>query len=65
MGSLRYMSPELLEGYANIRNSSFLLQADVYSLALLLWEIWMRCPDLFEGKPPPGIITSHLKPFHI
>ncbi|XP_051700851.2 anti-Muellerian hormone type-2 receptor isoform X1 [Oryctolagus cuniculus] len=31
-----------------------LRRADVYSLALLLWEILSRCPDLRpDGRPPP------------
>lgn len=49
-GTLRYMSPEVLEGSVNLKNTWYLMQGDVYALALLLWEIWMRCSDLFEGK---------------
>lgn len=49
-GTLRYMSPEILEGSVNLKNTGYLMQGDVYALALLLWEIWMRCSDLFEGK---------------
>ena len=52
VGSLRYMSPEILEGCVDQGWS--LVQADVYSLGLLLWEIWMRCSDLFEGNGDPG-----------
>lgn len=44
------MSPEILEGSVNLKNTGYLMQGDVYALALLLWEIWMRCSDLFEGK---------------
>lgn len=53
-GTLRYMSPEILQGSVNLRDSAYLMQGDVYALALLLWEIWMRCSDLFEGKPASG-----------
>lgn len=48
-GTLHYMSPEVLEGSVNLRSSAFLMQGDVYALGLILWEIWMRCSDLFEG----------------
>ncbi|XP_068598411.1 LOW QUALITY PROTEIN: anti-Muellerian hormone type-2 receptor-like [Brachionichthys hirsutus] len=58
-GTLRYMSPEILEGSVNLTNSSYLMQGDIYALALLLWEIWMRCIDLFEG----GIVPRHLLPY--
>lgn len=47
-GTLRYMSPEVLEGSVNLQ-SGWCLQGDVYALGLLLWEIWMRCSDLREG----------------
>lgn len=49
-GTLRYLSPEILQGSVNLSDGTFLLQGDVYALALLLWEIWMRCSDLFQGK---------------
>ncbi|XP_068172221.1 bone morphogenetic protein receptor type-2-like [Antennarius striatus] len=58
-GTLRYMSPEILEGSVNLTNTSYLIQGDIYALALLLWEIWMRCFDLFEG----GIVPQHLLPY--
>lgn len=48
-GTLRYMSPEILEGSVNLRNNRYMLAADVYSLALLLWEIWMCCSDFSHG----------------
>lgn len=50
LGTLRYMAPEILEGSVNLSNTWCLLQGDIYALGLLLWEIWMRCSDLFEGK---------------
>lgn len=50
LGTLRYMSPEILEGSVNLSSSWCLMQADIYALGLLLWEIWMCCSDLFEGK---------------
>ncbi|XP_036956733.1 bone morphogenetic protein receptor type-2-like isoform X2 [Acanthopagrus latus] len=51
LGTLRYMSPEVLEGSVNLKNTWSLMQADMYALALLLWEIWMRCSDLFKVVP--------------
>ncbi|XP_075997460.1 bone morphogenetic protein receptor type-2-like [Genypterus blacodes] len=59
VGTLRYMSPEILEGSVNLSNSWCLMQGDVYALGLLLWEIWMRCTDLFEGS----IVPEHLLPY--
>ncbi|CAL8380421.1 unnamed protein product [Boreogadus saida] len=57
VGSLRYMSPEILEGCVDQGWS--LVQADVYSLGLLLWEIWMRCSDLFEDD----MVHKHTLPY--
>ncbi|XP_069042351.1 bone morphogenetic protein receptor type-2 [Lepisosteus oculatus] len=53
VGTLRYMAPEVLDGHLNLRNRSELKQADVYALGLLLWEIAMRCTDLFPGARVP------------
>ncbi|XP_028265200.1 anti-Muellerian hormone type-2 receptor-like [Parambassis ranga] len=61
LGTLNYMSPEILEGSVNLRSSCFLMQGDVYALSLLLWEIWMRCSDLSEG----GIAPQHLLPYEV
>lgn len=57
VGSLRYMAPEILEGSANLAGGRGLLQADVYSLGLLLWEIWTRCADLCPGEGHGGGAT--------
>ncbi|KAI5606661.1 bone morphogenetic protein receptor, type II a (serine/threonine kinase) isoform X1, partial [Silurus asotus] len=59
MCTLQYLAPEILEGCANLNSSYFLLQADVYSLGLLLWEILMRCSDLCTGSPVP----VHMLPY--
>ncbi|XP_029907283.1 anti-Muellerian hormone type-2 receptor isoform X2 [Myripristis murdjan] len=58
-GTLRYMSPEILEGSVNLSSGWCLMQGDVYALGLLLWEIWMRCSNLFEG----GLIPDHQLPY--
>ncbi|XP_040014748.1 bone morphogenetic protein receptor type-2-like isoform X2 [Xiphias gladius] len=59
VGTLHYMSPEILEGSVNLSSSWCLMQGDIYALGLLLWEIWMRCSDLFEGS----IVPQHLLPY--
>ncbi|XP_031214990.1 anti-Muellerian hormone type-2 receptor isoform X3 [Mastomys coucha] len=46
-GTQRYMAPELLDKTLDLQDWGTALQrADVYSLALLLWEILSRCSDL-------------------
>ncbi|CAF96520.1 unnamed protein product, partial [Tetraodon nigroviridis] len=52
-GTLRYMSPEILEGSVDLKNNRYMLPADVYSLALLLWEIWTCCSDFSNGRVAP------------
>jgi bone morphogenetic protein receptor type-2 len=42
------MAPEVLEGAVNLRDcESSLKQIDVYALGLVLWELAVRCPDLY------------------
>ncbi|XP_062841131.1 bone morphogenetic protein receptor type-2-like [Trichomycterus rosablanca] len=53
MGTLQYMSPEILEGCVNLSSGQCLLQGDVYSLGLLLWEMFMRCSDLCKDTSVP------------
>ncbi|KAI4587855.1 hypothetical protein MJG53_020533, partial [Ovis ammon polii x Ovis aries] len=56
-GTQRYMAPELLDKTLDLQDwGTALRRADVYSLALLLWEIMSRCPDLRPGEAglPPG-----------
>nr|XP_005991518.2 PREDICTED: bone morphogenetic protein receptor type-2-like [Latimeria chalumnae] len=49
VGTLHYMSPEILDGSLNLNNwKTALKQADVYSVGLILWEIFMRCTRLFQ-----------------
>ena len=58
LGTLRYMAPEILEGAVNLSRRWCLMQTDIYALGLLLWEIWMRCSDLYEGKLKSQIILE-------
>uniref|UniRef100_A0A182QQA2 Serine/threonine-protein kinase receptor n=1 Tax=Anopheles farauti TaxID=69004 RepID=A0A182QQA2_9DIPT len=55
VGTVRYMAPEVLEGAVNLRDcESALKQIDVYTLALVLWELANRCEDFFpDGTPVP------------
>ncbi|KAJ8257965.1 hypothetical protein GJAV_G00191660 [Gymnothorax javanicus] len=53
IGTLCYMSPEVLEGCVNLESPRYLLQGDVYALGLLLWEVWTRCHELYSGSAVP------------
>ncbi|XP_072253699.1 bone morphogenetic protein receptor type-2-like [Leuresthes tenuis] len=54
VGTVRYMSPEVLGGALNLRDcESALKQVDVYALGLLYWESFRRCSDLFPGEAAP------------
>ena len=50
-GTSRYMSPELLDRYADIGRPESYKQVDIYSLSLVLWEILNKCnfPELDES----------------
>ncbi|XP_050306503.1 activin receptor type-2B [Anthonomus grandis grandis] len=51
-GTLRYMSPEVLEGAVNLRDcESALKQTDMYALGLVLWELGTRCADMQNSEP--------------
>ncbi|KAM4688171.1 TGF-beta receptor type-2 [Discoglossus pictus] len=57
VGTARYMAPEVLESRINLENMESFKQTDVYSLALVLWEITSRCNGIGEVKdyePPFG-----------
>ncbi|XP_058470078.1 bone morphogenetic protein receptor type-2-like [Solea solea] len=54
VGTVRYMAPEVLGGALNLRDcESALKQVDVYALALIYWESFRRCRDLFPGESVP------------
>ncbi|XP_061147506.1 anti-Muellerian hormone type-2 receptor-like, partial [Syngnathus typhle] len=56
--TLCYVAPEILDGCVSLFSSCF-LHGDVYALGLLLWEICMRCSDLFED----GTVPQHHLPY--
>ncbi|XP_053545763.1 TGF-beta receptor type-2-like [Bombina bombina] len=43
VGTARYMAPEVLESRVNLEDLESFKQMDVYSLALVLWELGSRC----------------------
>ncbi|KAM9385065.1 TGF-beta receptor type-2-like [Pholidichthys leucotaenia] len=62
VGTARYMAPEVLESRINLENIEAFKQADVYSMALVLWEIISRCSAIGEVKeyePPFGNLREH------
>ncbi|KAJ8013379.1 hypothetical protein DPEC_G00052660 [Dallia pectoralis] len=57
VGTARYMAPEVLESRLNLENIESFKETDVYSMALVLWEITSRCRAIGEVKdyePPYG-----------
>lgn len=43
VGTARYMAPEVLESRVNLEDLEAFKQMDVYSMALVLWEMSSRC----------------------
>lgn len=43
VGTARYMAPEVLESRVNLEDLEAFKQIDVYSMALVLWEMSSRC----------------------
>ncbi|XP_043922596.1 TGF-beta receptor type-2 isoform X2 [Protopterus annectens] len=57
VGTARYMAPEVLESRINLENIESFKQTDVYSMALVLWELSSRCSaagDVKDYEPPFG-----------
>ncbi|KAL4618093.1 TGF-beta receptor type-2-like isoform X1 [Arapaima gigas] len=50
VGTARYMAPEVLESRVNLEDPEAFKQMDVYSLALVLWEMVSRCEAIGEVK---------------
>ncbi|XP_057288062.1 anti-Muellerian hormone type-2 receptor-like, partial [Pezoporus wallicus] len=60
VGTQRYLAPEILDESPDLRAwGRALLQADVYALALLLWEILSRCQALSPGAPVPAFRLAY------
>ncbi|KAM9252262.1 LOW QUALITY PROTEIN: anti-Muellerian hormone type-2 receptor [Cariama cristata] len=59
-GTQRYLAPEILDESLDLRAwGRALRQADVYALALLLWEILSRCQALSPGVPVPAFRLAY------
>lgn len=76
VGTLRYMAPEVLDGALNLREcEASLKEIDVYAMSLVIWEITMRCSDIYgketvpDYKPPfeielgPSITSEHIRDY--
>ncbi|XP_039611309.1 TGF-beta receptor type-2 [Polypterus senegalus] len=50
VGTARYMAPEVLESRVNLEDLESFKQMDVYSMALVLWEMASRCNVTGEVK---------------
>ncbi|XP_030066427.1 TGF-beta receptor type-2 [Microcaecilia unicolor] len=50
VGTARYMAPEVLESRVNLEDLESFKQMDVYSMALVLWEMASRCETVGEVK---------------
>lgn len=50
VGTARYMAPEVLESRVNLEDLEAFKQMDVYSMALVLWEMASRCHVIGEVK---------------
>uniref|UniRef100_A0A8C6SGY3 Serine/threonine-protein kinase receptor n=1 Tax=Neogobius melanostomus TaxID=47308 RepID=A0A8C6SGY3_9GOBI len=50
VGTARYMAPEVLESRVNLEDLEAFKQIDVYSMALVLWEMASRCQAIGEVK---------------
>ena len=45
------MAPEVLDGAVNLREcEASLKEIDVYAMSVVLWEIAMRCSDIYGRK---------------
>ncbi|KAL4717867.1 hypothetical protein ACJJTC_005712 [Scirpophaga incertulas] len=60
-GTLRYLSPEALEGALDLSGARTALCAvDVFALGLVLWEALWRCSGAHAGRTPPYAPPYHL-----
>ncbi|KAJ0000060.1 hypothetical protein NQD34_011902 [Periophthalmus magnuspinnatus] len=50
VGTAWYMAPEVLEARLNLENMESFKQTDIYSMALVLWEMTSRCEAVGEVK---------------
>lgn len=58
-GTSRYLAPEILKGTIKVGEIASYVKADVYSLALIMWEVCRRC----EWSDWSGEVASHEIPY--
>lgn len=63
VGTARYMAPEVLESRVNLEDLEAFKQMDVYSMALVLWEMASRCHVIGGGSFSvlPGFFLWHYR----
>lgn len=68
------MAPEVLEARLNLENIESFKQADIYSMALVLWEMTSRCEAvggqcrcqaLLAGADGGGEVNKHAQVTHM
>ncbi|PKU35181.1 tgf-beta receptor type-2-like [Limosa lapponica baueri] len=62
VGTARYMAPEVLESRVNLEDLESFKQMDVYSMALVLWEMASRCEVVGGRSIAPGLPHVFLLP---
>ncbi|KAM8857018.1 LOW QUALITY PROTEIN: TGF-beta receptor type-2-like [Synchiropus picturatus] len=60
VGTARYMAPEVLESRVNLEDPETFKQMDVYSLALVLWEMGSRCRATGEVRSYQPVFGSQV-----
>ena len=58
-GTSRYMSPELLDRYADIKDVQSFISIDIYALSLVLWEVLNR--TAIDSSFKPGKNSNSMK----
>lgn len=58
VGTARYMAPEVLEARLDLENTESFKQTDIYSMALVLWEMTSRCEAI-------GGQCAHINPHRL
>ena len=56
------MAPEVLESRVNLEDLESFKQMDVYSMALVLWEMASRCEVVGGRSIAPGLPRTFLLP---
>ncbi|XP_059822342.1 TGF-beta receptor type-2 isoform X1 [Hypanus sabinus] len=61
VGTARYMAPEVLESRVNLEDLESFKQMDMYSMALVLWEMASRCEVIGEVKSYESPFSSKVR----